>query len=404
MDPQINQLFKTQFMKFAEELKTNKKYSQLHNLDKYYEFIFSQCYKLKWVELEYCIKYPLVLFQVEQSLIPRFIYPRLNECKTYLSYIEKLPENHKDLFIRKVSSIPMSIFISAMIVVGNEIVPESLQWKTICEKVSVYELPTNECTRIVSHLSEFVSGELPQLNSYVTLTQNLIKESKDCKDAIWKLFLQNTKKTTIGTEKDVKGYQQLRTEQRQSETFQEPSKYGMYSTETHVKEALRENMKSLDKQKDEMNSINTINSLSNMNVPMKKEMKKEMFYDDRSRYDYEEMQLKRYGRDTLISKQAPMNDSLPFPKQMDDLDMRDRDIPRLPMDRRGMMDMRDMRDMRDYRDMRRDFAMQMERDYQRRDHEMMMSSRNIPFNKPIDYDHLLDFTAEKPKLSQIFDL
>ena len=63
MDPQINQLFKTQFMKFAEELKTNKKYSQLHNLDKYYEFIFSQCYKLKWVELEYCIKYPLVLFQ-----------------------------------------------------------------------------------------------------------------------------------------------------------------------------------------------------------------------------------------------------------------------------------------------------------------------------------------------------
>ncbi|EMD49575.1 hypothetical protein KM1_041460 [Entamoeba histolytica HM-3:IMSS] len=203
-DPQPSPLFFQNFLKKVLELLTTSTVSLQINIEDYYHYLSTQIPILRWVELEYCIKYPLKILQIDQQHMPSFHFPRMGECKAYISFIDKLPESQRTLLIKKISQLPMSIHVPALVVVGNEVIPDSISWKTLCETISVYELPTQNCKTIISHLRKFIEGNIPPITGPVTLTQALIQQGVEPKSAIWELFKQNSNKAQISLEKSIK--------------------------------------------------------------------------------------------------------------------------------------------------------------------------------------------------------
>ncbi|EDR25410.1 hypothetical protein EDI_002740 [Entamoeba dispar SAW760] len=203
-DPQPSPLFFQNFLKNVLELLTKSTISLQINFEDYYYYLSTKVPTLRWVELEYCIKYPLKILQIDQQHMPLFHFPRMGECKAYVSFINKLPDSQRTLLIKKISQLPMSIHIPALVVIGNEIIPDSISWKILCETISVYELPTQNCKTIISHLHSFIEGNIPPITGPVTLTQALIQQGTEPKSAIWELFKQNSSKAQISLEKSNK--------------------------------------------------------------------------------------------------------------------------------------------------------------------------------------------------------
>ncbi|KAL7713707.1 Uncharacterized protein QTN25_008726 [Entamoeba marina] len=219
-DPRPSQQLIDHLLKYASDLQEKPQFSGI-DLVKYFSYIFQNMDELKWVEFEYCVKFPLKLLTVETSDLPTVTYPRLKDSNKYQHFLTQLQENQRTQMTKKVSNIPLSISTQSLIKVGAEVLTDLSHWKIISEQLTVSELPTSVCDNFIRHLAEFSTIKTPLvLNTPVTLTQSLIDKRVDYKKEIWELFKQNSRKAQIGRAKNRSECQQDRSEtvERSSDT------------------------------------------------------------------------------------------------------------------------------------------------------------------------------------------
>ena len=198
-DPQITQTQIDFLVTFAKD--TVEKHG-IKNIDLvgYYNYLMKESSRLKWTELEYCVKYPLHLLGNNLVATLTFRFPTVGEAVQYQRFLDELPPEKKMQFVKKIQSIPLSVSSPSLTKVGTEILTDLTKWKYVAESLSVISLPTDTCNEMINKLKEFSSSEM-QINytGMVTLTESLIRNKTECKDEIWEMFKQNSRKNTSST-------------------------------------------------------------------------------------------------------------------------------------------------------------------------------------------------------------
>ncbi|ELP92640.1 hypothetical protein EIN_369620 [Entamoeba invadens IP1] len=418
------------YLSFGKEVAKNVKTT--FDVEAYYNFLFTSRSKLRWVEFEYCLKYPLRLLKADMSQAPLFQFPSIGESKIYTDFLATLPDSQSIQFGKKVSQLPLSIHVPALIDVGNEIVPDSASWRSVCEQISVYELPTKMCDTIIDRLQEFSQEKLPKIEEPITLTQELIQRRVESKSAIWDLFKQNTRKTQGTNERDNNPISKFQKQHNMSDQ-QEHSETVEGSSDTPVKfdqqKEFREREKPIDYQRDSEKKRDSFRDVREVRENRDSRSERDV-REKRDGYDqaYADYQFQRYGRDTISYAKPPVNDVVPFPKRDEYDGFRPRDLPmdlprevprelqrELPRDL-GRELQRDLtrevpREMNIPREAQRDLSMRemtrdgrndSQREFGREPNQMRDSLKDSKDLKREEFGNVIDTFNEQPQLSIIF--